>query len=473
MASPFKIFLKFSVGTWINAIISVVSIPVITWFIDPAEVGKATIFTISYNLLVNILLLGVDQSFVRFFNESLSNDKTKLLVNSIAPTAIAIVISISAIEIFREHLSVVFFSSNEYAFIVDLLSMVLAVGCVNRYALLMLRMQNKAIAYSAVQVVLSSSNLIITILLVIFFSKTFLSVVIGFTASQVFAMLLAVSLEWNLWKKVIASVAQLDKKYIKELLVYGIPFIPTLAFDWIFQSSDRTILRIYSTFTEIGIYATASRVASALNILQTSFSTFWIPFVFERFAKNENDKSFYPQIFNAVAGAFLLAIQAAIASKELIPYVLPTSYYGSITIFTPLLFVPMFYALSDITSVGINLRRKTIYHFYILITCSVVSVSSGILLIPALGAKGAVISTFLSFFAFFTMRSVFGLTLYKLPLDWRNFIFVFTLTLMITAVSFFYPAFPIYWVCIPSSVLTLFIYKSTLKNLFLQIKSVR
>jgi O-antigen/teichoic acid export membrane protein len=473
MASPFKIFLKFSVGTWINAIISVVSIPVITWFIDPAEVGKATIFTISYNLLVNILLLGVDQSFVRFFNESLSNDKTKLLINSVAPTAIAIVISISGIEIFREHLSVIFFSSSEYTFIVDLLSIVLAVGCVNRYALLILRMQNKAIAYSAVQVVLSSSNLIITILLVIFYSKTFLSVVIGFTASQVFAMLLAVSLELNLWKKVIVSAAQLDKKYIKELLVYGIPFIPTLAFDWIFQSSDRTILRIYSTFTEIGIYATASRVASALNILQTSFSTFWIPFVFERFAKNENDKSFYPQIFNAVAGAFLLAIQAAIASKELIPYILPKSYHGSITIFTPLLFVPMFYALSDITSVGINLRRKTIYHFYVLITCSVISVSSGILLIPTLGAKGAVISTFLSFFAFFLTRSVFGLTLYQLPLDWRNFSIVFILTLMITAVSFFYPGFPIYWVCIPCSVLTLFIYKSTLKNLFLQIKSVR
>ncbi|MEO8471019.1 MAG: oligosaccharide flippase family protein [Chryseolinea sp.] len=473
MASPFKIFLKFSFGTWINAIISLVSIPVITWFIEPAEIGKATIFTISYNLLLNVLLLGIDQSFVRFFNESEAKDKTKLLINAAVPTALAIVTSVLAIEILRNSLSIFFFSNNEYAFIIDLLSFVLIVGCINRYALLVLRMQNKAIAYSAVNVLLSLSNLVVTILSIVFFSKTFISVVIGFTVSQFVAMLLAVFLELNLWKKVMAARVQIDKRYMQQLLAYGIPFVPTLAFDWIFQSSDRTFLRIYSTFTEIGIYATASRVASALNILQTSFSTFWIPFVFERFARNENDKSFYRHIFNVVTGAFLLAIQIAIASKDLIQFVLPKNYHESIVIFTPLLFVPMFYALSDITSVGINLKRKTIFHFYVLITCSAASITAGSLLIPALGAKGAVLSTFLSFLTFFIMRSILGLRLYQLPLDWRNFIIILILTVMLAAISFFYPTFPMYWLCIPCSVLTAFVYKETLKDLFLQIKSLR
>jgi O-antigen/teichoic acid export membrane protein len=473
MAAPFKIFLKFSFGTWINAAISLVSIPVITWFIDPAEIGKATIFTISYNLLLNILLLGVDQSFVRFFNERGSGDKAKLLINSAAPTGVAIVVSVIGLVLFREDLSHAFFSTVEYAFIVDLLAIVLPIGCINRYAQLVLRMQNKAIAYSVVQVVLSAGNLGVTILCVLFFSQTFVSVVIGFTVSQALAMVVGVYLESDLWRRAALSKWQLNKKFMMELLSYGIPFIPTLAFDWIFQSSDRTFLRIYSTFAEIGIYATASRVASALNILQTSFSTFWIPFVFERFSKNEDDKSFYPHIFNVVTGAFLVAIQMAIAVKDLIPFLLPRSYHESIVIFTPLLFVPMFYALSDITSVGINLRKKTIYHFYVLITASVVSVVAGLLLIPQMGAKGAVLSSFLSFFTFFVMRSVLGLSLYQLPLDWKNFFIVFILTFALAAVAFFYPAFPIYWFCLPCSILTLVLYKSTLKNLFLQIKSVR
>jgi O-antigen/teichoic acid export membrane protein len=424
-------------------------------------------------LLINILLLGIDQSFVRFFNEAGSNNKEKLLINSTAPIAVAIVISIFGIEIFREQLSMLFFSTTENAFIVDTLSFVLVVGCINRFALLILRMQNRAIAYSAVQVVLSASNLAVTILFVVLYSKTFISVILGFTLSQIFAMLLAVYLEWGLWKKVITRRAKIDTKYVRELLAYGIPFIPTLAFDWIFQSSDRTFLRIYSTFTEIGIYATASRVASALNILQTSFSTFWIPFVFERFAKNENDKSFYPHIFNVLTGAFLVAIQIAIAVKEFIPYLLPVSYHNSVTIFTPLLFVPMFYALSDITSVGINLRRRTIFHFYVLTICSAVSVLAGITLIPVLGAKGAVLSTFLSFFTFFLMRSVFGLRLYHLPLEWKKFVIVFTFTLLIAAVSFFYPAFPVYWLCFPCLVLTVLLYRSTLTILISQIKSIR
>jgi O-antigen/teichoic acid export membrane protein len=334
-------------------------------------------------------------------------------------------------------------------------------------------MQNKAIAYSAVQIVLSVSNLAITVLFILFLNKSFVSVALGFTVSQIFAMVLAVSLELQLWRKVLLVRSQIDKRYIKDLLVYGIPFIPTLAFDWIFQSSDRTFLRIYSTFSEIGIYATASRIASALNILQASFSTFWIPFVFEKFARDETDKSFYPEIFNAVTCAFLLAIQMAIAFKGIIHYLLPVSYHQSIDIFTPLLFVPMFYALSDITSVGINLRRRTIHHFYVLVTCSAVSILAGYLFIPILGAKGAVLSSFFSFLTFFLMRTLFGLTSYSLPLDWMNFVTVLAFTLVIAAVSFFFPTFPVYWLCIPCSIFTLFAYKTTVKNLLLRIKSMK
>lgn len=473
MASPFKLFLKFSFGTWINAVISLISIPILTWFIDPAETGKATIFTISYNLLLNVLLLGIDQSFVRYFNDRKSIDHGNLLFNAVAPTGVMIIISVGILESFRHSLSLIFFASAEYAYIVDMLSISLAAGCVNRYAFLILRMQKKAIAYSAAQVTLSLCNIALTIGFVIFVSQTFVSVVLGFAASQVIAMMIAVWMESGIWKKMLSVRSQLDISLITQLLSYGIPFIPTLAFDWIFQSSDRTFLRIYSTFEEVGIYATASRVASALNILQTSFSTFWIPFVFERFSNDESDKNFYPTIFNAVAIAFLIAIQMAVAVKGFIHYLLPESYHESVEIFTPLLFVPMFYALSDITSVGINIRKKTIYHFYVLIVASAVSVMAGFLLIPALGAKGAVVSSFLSFATFFFMRTILGHLLYPLPIDWHRFTGAAIVTLLLAGVAFVNPSFPIAYFCLPCVILTLFAYKSTLKNLILQIKTLR
>ncbi len=471
MASSFNIFLRFSLGTWINALVSLISVPVITWFVDPSEMGRATMFTLAYNLILNVVLLGLDQSFVRFFNETPSGEKTKILSHVGFPTIVSCMVTVLILEVFRIPLAQAFFSTQD-GYVVDLLSFTIVMGCVNRYASLILRMQNRAIAYSVVQFALTLTNVLITIIFVSTITKSFYAIVMAFAAAQFVALFFGVIMERKLWIAAISSRIKLDKVYTKELLLYGLPFVPTLAFDWIFQSSDRTFLRIFSTFAEIGIYATASRIAGALSILQVGFTTFWAPFVFDRFTKNDSDKSFYRETFDSVACAFLVVIQGVLMLKNLLVFVLPETYHSSIEIFPLLLFVPMFYALSDITSVGINLRKKTIYHFVTLVVCAFISIGCGYLLIPAFGAKGAVISSFCSYLTFFTLRTAFGYSLYQLPLDWKAFVLTLTVTIAFAAFTFLSPKPQSYLIGLPCLIFTLLIYKRTIKRLLLRIKPI-
>lgn len=62
-----KLILKFSYGSFLTAAISLFTTPVITALIIPEEFGKAAMFTLVYSLLLQFFLLGIDQSYVRYF----------------------------------------------------------------------------------------------------------------------------------------------------------------------------------------------------------------------------------------------------------------------------------------------------------------------------------------------------------------------------------------------------------------------
>ncbi len=81
-----KSFFQFSIGQWIAALISFVTTPITTWLIIPEEFGRASMFTLAFNLLLNIALLGADQSFVRMFYEKPEEERRNLLWESLMPS---------------------------------------------------------------------------------------------------------------------------------------------------------------------------------------------------------------------------------------------------------------------------------------------------------------------------------------------------------------------------------------------------
>ena len=106
-----KTFAKFSIGTWIGALISLVSAPVTAWFINPAEFGKASMFTLAYSLLGSVVILGMDQSFSRFYVD-VDDDKKHVLLKSVLLPSLLLTFFISVtILLFKEKISFLLFGS--------------------------------------------------------------------------------------------------------------------------------------------------------------------------------------------------------------------------------------------------------------------------------------------------------------------------------------------------------------------------
>ena len=60
---------KYSIATWANALIYGVALLLSARLILPAEYSQVDIFISTATLIMNICILGLDQSFIRFFNE--------------------------------------------------------------------------------------------------------------------------------------------------------------------------------------------------------------------------------------------------------------------------------------------------------------------------------------------------------------------------------------------------------------------
>ena len=77
MAETGKSFIRklvgFSLVTWVSFIISFLSAPISTRLFDPSVLGKINIFNTYTNLWGVLILIGLDQAYVRFYYERLNN----------------------------------------------------------------------------------------------------------------------------------------------------------------------------------------------------------------------------------------------------------------------------------------------------------------------------------------------------------------------------------------------------------------
>jgi O-antigen/teichoic acid export membrane protein len=193
-----KLFLKFSFGSWVSVVISFFTVPIITLLINPEQFGKASMFTLAYGMLTQIILFGTDQSFLRFFYEYEEKKRPALLWNTIFPSFIVWCFVSAGIFCCWKRISM-WLISEEQMLIVGILSINLLIGLFNRYATLVIRMQKKGILFSSLQIITSVVNAAVIIAYSKFFSNTFYAIVWGGLCSLLIVTVFSVIKERKFW----------------------------------------------------------------------------------------------------------------------------------------------------------------------------------------------------------------------------------------------------------------------------------
>ncbi|MDT9599641.1 lipopolysaccharide biosynthesis protein [Sphingosinicella rhizophila] len=434
-----RLFLKFSAGSWLAAAISLLTTPIVTALIVPDEFGRASMYILALNLLLQVVMLGLDQSFARrFYSDPSLEHRSRLLWNAMLPPLGLSVLVALAILWFGSPISRLLIGA-ESDILIWLLALSVVVAVLERFALLVLRMNKEAVRFSMLRLAFAIINFLVILLYCQFVARDFLAIVSANLAALSLCAALAILMGGPIWK-----AWPLDRALIGAMLRYGLPFVPTFLAAWMFEGIDRVALRHYSTFFELGLFSAAIKIVAILSLLQIAFSNFWVPVSYELYESGSDEaRATYASVFSQISGSLFVAGLGIIVLKDVVILLFDPAYRGAASIMPFLLLIPIMATLSEVTVVGINFRNRTHWHLYIALGCAALNLILNLLLVPSLGAKGAAIATGFSYIAFFYSRTLMSARLFPIPVDLKRVHIAVILFVLVAALNSFLPFSPL------------------------------
>lgn len=427
-----RTLLAYALGPLGSAAIGLLSLPLIAWYFPPADIGRMVLLQTVAALALNLLGLGLDQAYIREYHA--------------APQRATLFKAIIALPLLLFAFSLLFVMGGYgNALVQQLLGLhdarlggLVWAFCtalfIGRYASLILRMQERAWAFSLSQLLPKVGVLLLVMLSGLGGWQTDGWALIAiYTVAQWLAVVL---LLWQTRHDLgQALCAKMDWDITRYGLHYGVPLMLGGLAYWGLSSADRWLLSMWSNLTQLGVYSMAISFGAAALIVQNIFATVWSPTVFKWVAERRN----LAQI-GTIFGYMLDLVGAVLCivglASPLIPYVLPAEYAAVQFIVLSSILFPLLYTLTEISGMGINVCKKTWLSTVISLAALVIHIGLCAWLIPLAGAKGAAMAVAVAFWLFYVAKTEVSMRLW-LPLP-RLSAYGISLLMLVSCLAYTY-----------------------------------
>lgn len=400
-----KIILGYAVGPIGSGLIGFITLPIIAWFYSPEDIGRITMLHIFTSFSVLLFCLGLDQFYVREYHET--PNKAKLLQQVLFPSCFFAFFGLIGIFIIKPTIISSWLYSIDSIYLSAVTVLCFFAALVSRFLSLILRMQDRSLAFSM-------SQLLPKILLLFFIAITatmnLLQDTFNLLTANALAILMAMGIylcntykDWG-----VALTEKLDMSKFAQQLQFGLPLVVSGFAYWGLTVIDKLFLRYFSSYTELGVYSVAVSIAGVVTLFGGIFNTIWAPLVFKWVSEDRVDYQKIDFISECVlAIIFFMAVLSGLFSW-IIPFLLPQVYNEVQYLVTLCLLAPCFYTLSETTAIGITIMKKTQYSMYASLLACIVCLTLAFFLVKEYGAMGAAISLAIATFSFYVFRTLFS-----------------------------------------------------------------
>ena len=398
--TPNKI-LSYAIGPIGASILGFIILPIMTWFYSVEDIGRVSMLQIVVSFSILLFCLGLDQAYVREYHEN--EKKPKLFKTVLFPGFILSLAFFSAVLIFDSHIISKWLYDIPSTYLTFISVICFLLSLVSRFLSLILRMEERALAYSM-------SQLLPKILFLIFILST---VYLGLNRDAynlITAHTLSITavfsvFAWNTRKEWLSAFKyKIDIKELNNLLVFGLPLVIGGLASWGLSVMDRVFLRGMSTFSELGVYSVAASIAGVAAIFSGIFNTIWAPMVY-KWVNEGVDLTKIDEVSEYLLATIYFVIVLSGLFSWVLPYFLPEEYSNIQFLISACLLGPLFYTLSETTAVGIAITRKSSLSMWASIGAMLANALGNYYLVPKLGAIGAAVSTAISFWIFYIIRT--------------------------------------------------------------------
>lgn len=376
----------YSLGDWLSKLGSLILVPILSRIFLPSDYGLIDLLNTSYAFLLIVVSLNMDAGLQKFFYQREGRERNTLVSSSILFRLIFSGLISATVLISSRDLSMLVFSTSEYASVIFLLALILPMEDLYSQLMLLLRLDRKAISFSVYNISQIVISPILTYLCVVVLRQNILGVFMArFANIAIMSLLLLVQ------QRSYFTTAIRMREAI-QLMKFSLPGLPDIVQLNIMNLLPRYLLAGFSTLTAVGLFGIADRIAKTIDMFKTAFNRAWNPFAFSNAGK-EDEKYLYEKIFKLFAlFLLLLVITLTFFAREILALLTPPKYHSAATLVGGLCVYYALRALTLVYSTGLYSANK-VAHTSLMSTIQLaVFTSSALLLIPRFGVAGLVLS---------------------------------------------------------------------------------
>lgn len=391
-----------------------------TRLLQPADYGILSLL-LTVELVVKILSrFGIDASLMRLYYDCGSEEARQRLVSTIfffllATNGAMLLAGLAATPL----LARVLFGGAEHELALALVLVNTVVAGFFFVPFYQLRIEKRAVEFSALTFTRASGTLMLRVVLVLGFHLG----VLGFILADVLITAVFVGVLFRRFSTLIRPV--FSRPLLRDALRFGLPRLPHgIAQQVIGPGTDAALLRAFlrtpNELAQIGLYSLGASWGLSLKLILSAFEYAWAPFCFETMKQPDAKETFSRVTTYGVAILVLAAAGLSAVSWDLVRLVMRPTYFRAAAVIPFIALGVTLQGVYTLTSVGLVITKHTEYYPVATGIAAGVNVGANFLLIPRFGILGPAYANVLSYGILAAIAMLFSQRLYPVRYEWSR-----------------------------------------------------
>jgi O-antigen/teichoic acid export membrane protein len=318
-------FLVYGVGRILTRVVGFALIPFYTHFLLPRDYGTLEMIEVTVYMVGTFLGAGLTHAVLRFYYESEEQSYRRTVVSTALMSVIFVCIVLGGTLAFLSpSVSALVFQSPDYGGLLRLAVISLTMTVLAETPLVFIRAQQRSVLYTAVSLFGLVLNLTLNILFIARFGWGVRGVIMGGLITQA-----CIGLGLSAYTFRLVGIS-FSRARLKEMLLYGLPYIPGGLLISILLMADRFALQRFTNLTVVGLYALGYKFGMVIGAMVTEpFFAIWGPKMFE-VAKRPDASHIYGRMLTYFLFVELyVALGISVGVKDVIAIMADPKYHSA------------------------------------------------------------------------------------------------------------------------------------------------
>lgn len=407
----------YTVSSILNAAIPFLVMPVLTRYLSPAEYGLTATFQVLVGFIAPFTGLSIHGAIARKYYDKDAVDMPKYIANCLVILLISSLVVSAVFWVFVNLIVSMTFFPREWLWAVVIVSVGQFISLVT---LTVWQVQRMPLQYGSFKMALTLLNIGISLWLIVYIRMNWQGSVWAQVLVGIISIISGLGILWkNGWIKL-----ELDYLHITSALKFGIPLIPHALGGWIMVATDRIFINKMVGIADTGIYTVGFQIAMIVGLIETSFNTAWVPWLYEKLKQDSPDTNLKIVKFTYlyVFSIFIFAFALTLIAPSFVSFFVGNDFKRANEFIFWLAMARAMEAMYFMTCNYIFYSSRTSFIAFATFIASIIHILAMYLLIKINGTIGAAQATFISSFISVVLTWWFASRLHKMPwlLGWSK-----------------------------------------------------